>query len=1058
VSPTRDDRAALERRLRPLRRRAQALGALRALTAGAAAGLAVLLLASLGLSAASGPVPVALAWVATIVASVLAGGWAARAVGGPAGDGPAELARVLQRVDPRLAAETRSALELAALDRPGASPDTGPSAALVAAHRRRVIDQLAGTRPRDVLPWGAGLTHPAIRGGLLVALLAVLGLGWLPGSLPGRYALFRPGLDAGAGRVASVVEGLSVTLRYPDHLERRPETLVDPDRIEAPQGTTVDLEADLLADAAAAELALGEARVALRVAPGGSAAAGSFVVREDTTFRLRARLEDGRWVDDARVREVVAVVDGAPRITLLYPEGDRLVTAEENLVVAWHAEDDVGVAEVVLVAEGPGGTKRRRLDRWDGDAVLQEVRGSSQTSALALGAGPGDTLTVWLEAADGDRITGPHVGRSAEIRLTVADPSDLRTQRIAALRALLDRGLDALADRLERPIPAGSAAGRRRFQAVSQSTRDFLEALEEEREVGAQGRPDADDADDASARGLPPGVDLPRLRQAERGERGLHPAGGDLASEARRVEADRTLVAALEDADLALADALGEARLGDVAAMARELDALRREMASLVQELARGAGGAETKAALERALAKAEARMREIGRRLAEMGDQVPRDFLNRGSASEGETRNALADLRQALADDDVDAAAKHLAELERSIDALAGGLAGAEDAYAEASRGPGERALAEMLDALAGVEDEQRALLGRSGEVGRRAGDRALEESRSGPGAERLDGLAKRADELAEGLEGLGRPGTGDEGDGAAESRTPSRWPGRFGRGGGLAPFDEELRAHAEARLADARDALRAGDLGEAREMMRAAAGAAQDLARDLDLGARMFPGAHGDDASLAEEAGALARDTAELEREVAGSVPRLERFVGPEERQALAQDAARQRATREALESLGQPGEGGDAEGNTGEPSDPGRPPTDPLSPEDRAALAEAAEAMRRAERELQQGDPLDANTGQQRAAERLAEVRRRLMERGRGGGQGQQGPGRERGGSEGMGRWAASREPVEIPRGEDFVGPTEQRRRVVEAMREEAPAGYREAVERYYQELLR
>ena len=57
----------------------------------------------------------------------------------------------------------------------------------------------------------------------------------------------------------------------------------------------------------------------------------------------------------------------------------------------------------------------------------------------------------------------------------------------------------------------------------------------------------------------------------------------------------------------------------------------------------------------------------------------------------------------------------------------------------------------------------------------------------------------------------------------------------------------------------------------------------------------------------------------------------------------------------------------------------------------------------------------------------------------------------------GSDGAGN-GRTQTPVEIPGAEDFEGPLELRRRMLDAMREESPEGYAGAVRRYYEELLR
>ena len=65
-----------------------------------------------------------------------------------------------------------------------------------------------------------------------------------------------------------------------------------------------------------------------------------------------------------------------------------------------------------------------------------------------------------------------------------------------------------------------------------------------------------------------------------------------------------------------------------------------------------------------------------------------------------------------------------------------------------------------------------------------------------------------------------------------------------------------------------------------------------------------------------------------------------------------------------------------------------------------------------------------------------------------------QGEQGEGRE--GQDGRGR--NSDGPVRIPGADEFTGPVEMRRRVLDAMREQGPSGFESALQRYYEGLLR
>jgi hypothetical protein len=218
---------------------------------------------------------------------------------------------------------------------------------------------------------------------------------------------------------------------------------------------------------------------------------------------------------------------------------------------------------------------------------------------------------------------------------------------------------------------------------------------------------------------------------------------------------------------------------------------------------------------------------------------------------------------------------------------------------------------------------------------------------------------------------------------------------------------------------------------------MAEAAESNAEELARDLDLSAMMFPGSEGETSRAALAARRAAERLTEARRELDRALPDVQQFTDDAGRAQLREDAPRQRETRAAAASLSETL----AEGPDGAP----------LSPDAAEALGEVAEAMQRGERALSRGDPIEAAHAQEDAARRLTELREQLE-------QDQQPEGGGEGGGDAGGAASDFREHVRIPSADEFSGPMALRRRVLDAMRGTAPRGYDEAVRRYYEELLR
>lgn len=624
------------------------------------------------------------------------------------------------------------------------------------------------------------------------------------------------------------------------------------------------------------------------------------------------------------------------------------------------------------------------------------ARGSGRVSlSLAeLGVEDGDVVTVYAEARDGDLVSGPHVTRSTPRSLRLGSASRRSEHALEDLASMREDALGLLADRIETPVPEEDDAALARFRGFELRTAGLVDRLTSV----------ANGALESTVRATDRGIyqELARRlgRELER-ERRLH--GSRLAPlEARRV-ADAGAVTELEGAVLMLSSLLLRARADDAAAIARELEDLRRRMASLLAELRR-AHSPEAQRELRTMLARARQRLAELRERLARASDGSPREFQNLQERDMARSEEALGRMQAALDDDDLDAAARALTGLEQELDLLARALGRSRDAVAEERFGPRERALADVVDGLMSLEAEQRELASRTSRAHREAADRAIAAD------------ASRARTVSTSL--------------AAEARSAAA-PLVAGAPAGLALGSRERWSEAQRRLDDVAAALSSGDLGEARRMTALAAEALDDLTRGIELDALMFPGLDGTLPAAARAAREAARRTDRLARAIEASIPDVSAHLDGEDRERLRSDADRQASARRAASNLLERLE---------------RLPMGPSGAEISGGLREVTERMQAAEAALRGLEAAEAARAQDEAARRLTEIRRRIESEAEGGGGG------------GEGSVAQVREPVVIPGAEAFETPMEQRRRILDAMREQAPSGFDEAIRRYYEALLR
>ncbi|AKF06229.1 DUF4175 family protein [Sandaracinus amylolyticus] len=981
---------AASRYLARLRARATLLLAARAVAAALGTATAVLAIGAWIAGPLAASAIVILVWSCAIVGAAVAGGLAIAPARALAGSGAA---RLVASMRPELVSPLRTAFELSA-----APVAAGASSELVAAHAQRLGAEIARVPADRVVPAGRWLRHPTVIGGAValgIAAGVVLGV---DRAAAGAWALVHPGeQDAEGTRVAAALEAVQARLVFPGYLGRGATVIADPSRLELPLGTSVELSGRARFDATAATLDAAGTEVAME--RDGERWVARFLVRTDGPLSIRLRADDGRWARDATVRSIHVLPDETPRVSMLSPAEDAIVEGTETLTVLFEAHDDVGVAAVDLVVKGADGREQRRRIATP-EAGRTELTGDDQLALGDLGASPGDRVEVWIEASDGDDVSGPHVGRSETRTLTLASEATRRDESLGALQELVDLAVSTLADRLELPVTDQEAQARARFDSLRGVTERLLFSLDgfaSRARSGETRRTDAALYGEAST----------RIRRLLFEEMRAHvPNVGALAL---RQRIDARSVTELEDDVLLLADLLTRARIEDAAAIARELESLRREIASLLRELQR-ADTPEARAALLAAIARAQQRLEDLRARMSRLGTAVPQEFANAQEAEARETQQALEQLRESVERGDLDAASQALTRLEQEIDALARALGASEESFGEERFGPRDQALADALDRLHGLEGEQRELARRTTDVRGSAARRALEAA-GARGEEAARRLAGRAREVREALSPIDRER--------------------------LTSLERDSFDAIQQRIRDAEDALSTGDLGEASRMVASAEEQLGDLSRDLALDAMMFPGHEGQTSRAAHAAQQAERRLSELRASLDEALPDLGDHLGDGERGQLSGDAPRQRTARGAAGDLAEAFEAG--------------PDGQPLSPDAAEQLGEIARLMEEGARGLDRGDPATASRAQEEAARRLTELREQIeqdMQRSSGGG----------GGGDDGSAAPDFRRRVQIHDPNQFEGPMDLRRRLLDAMGESPPQGYEDSVQRYYEGLLR
>jgi hypothetical protein len=884
--------------------------------------------------------------------------------------------------EPTLLSPLRTAYEL--------QVEEGFSRELIVAQRVGLLRRLEDAPARKFIPWG-WVVQPALAAAVLLAALAWWSLGF-DRAAAGRYALLHAdrGFIEGVQK-SHVVGHTSAELLFPSYMNRPNAQAEDADRLIVPRGTSVQYAITAIGDAARVVVELPGRHVEAKRSAGRFVA--SFVADTDGPLEIYVESSRGERRVDYRARSIRVEIDEPPRVSMVAPAEDVVVEEREGILLQYGATDDHGVQELTLIIKLPNGEHLRRPILTTGEEAQVELYGEMVVRLEEFSLAPADAITLWFEAKDGNRVDGPGIGRSEMRTLTLASEITRRRDRIVELERLLDGLLMTLAVRLEDPAPESIEKARaRRADAM----RAYAPVAAQLSNVG----------DHRGPRTVPLLLDMKkRLDRLHEREESAYRSGEKSANRSRF---DRSLVKELEKDSLIVADLISEARLDDAAEIAREMQQLRREIASLIGELRRGQTP-ELQRALMAALDRADRRMEALRQQLREAMTYVPGEFVNQQARQASESTDALQQVREALASGDLDAAEAALMELDQMIEAMTQALAQSEDSLVEARFGPRERALMEAMDTIGELEVEQKRLADKT----RRVGDQALERAAGDEGSLASD-IRKELREIAKEVSEL---------LGAVDDEA-------------LGPYETGLRERADERLSDFEKTIEAGDVGEAMSMADRLAEAANALAKDLELSAMMFRGRGGRTSEAAAQARQAAARAQDLQHAARGAVPDVAKALTERERTQLQRQAERQAKTRQAAHDLARKLR-----------EDVGGVP---VSEEAAEQLESIEMPMQRATGALESSDPVEAHKQQQAAADQLRRLRQRLESQRKSASSGEGGRDTSTG--------SRKDRRVEIPAARSKADELAWRRRVLDAMNGSPPDGYEKAVDDYYERLLR
>lgn len=837
---------------------------------------------------------------------------------------------------------------------------------------------------------------------------------------------------------------IRLTYRFPAYANRAPRSVESPSgRIFALPGTEVVIETSARRPVREAALLLSHGdrvdeeaqRIAVEVS--GRQLRTTIVLSRSGRYRFRVIDEEGELTEERRGHEIELEVDEAPEVTLESPVETPLeVNERDRLTLAFSAKDDFLLGETFVVWRVLQTAREGRVRLTSATNGERRYRGQAELDLATLQLQPGDRVAYSVEVRDNDTVNGPKAGASETKELRVYSKKAHHAQVLALEEQSLDELVHILGDNLERAF--AMVEDNVQYRSLLESSNKIVEramAADDllERTVAAirkdpMGRPQVADAFDQARRELNKATSKKRraVRNAKQAfERHDRP---DARTGKAVTKSQDRMVVSLEKNVVYLADLLNDQRLIDAEALAKELREQQQALRQALEDF-KNAPTEDKRALIAESIKAIRERITEIMMELSKLKTSIPQDFVNQEALDSRDGEQKLDEMQRMLEEGDLDAAMqaldRMLSQTEKMLSELQGGRQELQSReYSEITETANR-----LWKNLEEVAEEERELAKKTEQISKNVLERM--RSRLGDPKAFIEKQKKRLQMAQKSMERV-RP----------EKHMP----------------DFDLFELTERRLEDGLRALEAQDFGAAKDVLDKASQQMTQLERDA---ARRVDSArrYGDVFGMSEEAERTERALRkarpavdEVLKDIESLMPSPESLLSENERQQLSKLQKKQSELEKRTQGIGQ-----DLE-KLGQ-----QLPI--VGPEVQSMIGDAAKSMQEAGQSMGGGDAPSALNQERNALDKLQQLRQELEKMGESGGGGGgggvplpfgQAPSGGREGDQGGDR--TNNEKVEIPKPEQYKAPAEFREDILEAAKQGTVEQYKDAVRRYYEELVK
>lgn len=237
---------------------------------------------------------------------------------------------------------------------------------------------------------------------------------------------------------------IKITYEYPAYTLMPSKVALRTDgNVEAIKGTNVTFEATPLKPLKRGRLIL-EKGIPHAIDTNKQNVKANFVVVSDDTYYIDDQTNNIRSKDFS----IKSTEDSNPEVKIDYPSSEaNLAGVNEQLEISYSATDDFGISKIILEWESTKGVGSKTIELFKAEAKSRQ--GQFFWDLQGIEAEPNETINVKLKAYDNDTVSGPKVGESNVIKVTLSNPNKTHEDVMSIAEKLQEQLLEILADEIE---------------------------------------------------------------------------------------------------------------------------------------------------------------------------------------------------------------------------------------------------------------------------------------------------------------------------------------------------------------------------------------------------------------------------------------------------------------------------------------------------------------------------------------------------------------------------------------------------------------------------------